>query len=138
MKITNGKVIILIGAIHTLLTPVVYFNQFEVFARRFFFSINGGFMEDAINYETFAAFWCLYFGLALFPLGVLLDSMERQKITIPKSFIRIYFGIILIGVYMIPFGGMTVFMLPHVIYMMIASWRKTIAIKHNDNILKTR
>jgi hypothetical protein len=124
MKITNGKVIIFIGAIHTLLTPVVYFKQFEAFACRFFFSINNGFMEDSINYETFAAFWCLYFGLILFPLGVLLDSIERKDMPIPKSFIWMYFGVILIGVYMIPFGGMTVFMLPHVVYMIISNRRK--------------
>jgi hypothetical protein len=124
MKITNGKVIILIGAIHTILTPVVYFDQFEIFARRFFFSINNGFMEASINYETFAAFWCLYFGLTLFPLGVLLDSVEKKKIPIPKSFIIVYSGLILIGVYMIPFGGMTVFMLPHAVYMIANNRRK--------------
>jgi len=121
MKITNGKVIILIGAIHTLLTPVDYFNQFEIFAHRFFFSINGGFMEDSINYETFAAFWCLYFGLTLFALGVLLDSIERKGMPIPKPFIWIYFGVILIGVYMIPFSGMTVFGLPQAIYMLVSN-----------------
>lgn len=124
MKITNGKIIIFIGAIHTLLTPLVYFDQFEIFARRFFFIINNGFMEDSINYQTFAAFWCLYFGLVLFPLGVLLDSIEKKKMPIPNSFVMVYFCVVLTGVYMIPLGGMTVFMLPHVIYMMIGKWRE--------------
>ncbi len=126
MKITNGKIIILIGVIHTLLTPVVYFNQFSLFARHFFFRINDGFMESSINYETFAAFWCLYFGLTLFPLGVLLDSIEKKKMPIPKSFIVVYAGLILVGVYMIPFGGMTVFMLPHLVYMIAGNRRKHI------------
>ncbi len=124
MKMTNGKVIILIGVIHTLLTPVVYFRQFSQFASQFFFRINNGFMETSINYETFAAFWCLYFGLTLFPLGVLLDSIERKGIPIPKPFIMVYLGLVLLGVYMIPFGGMTVFMLPHVTYMVVTNFRK--------------
>jgi hypothetical protein len=35
------------------------------------------------------------------------------------SFVVAYFVIILIGVYMIPWGGMTIFMLPHALYMLI-------------------
>lgn len=119
MKITNGKIIIAVGIIHTALTPLVYWAQFKGFASHLFFKINNGFMETQVNYETFAAFWCLYFGLILFPLGVLLNSIEKKKIPIPFSFIITYFVIILIGVYMIPLGGMTIFMLPHVLYMVI-------------------
>jgi hypothetical protein len=123
MKITNGKIIIAIGVIHTALTPLVYMEQFKGFARNLFFNINNGFMESHINFETFAAFWCLFFGLILFPLGVLLDSIEKKKIPIPISFIITYLTIILIGIYMIPLGGMTIFMLPHVVYMFI-KWKK--------------
>jgi hypothetical protein len=119
MKITNGKIIVLIGIIHTSLTPFVYPEQFKKFAHQFFFKINNGFMESSVDYETFAAFWCLYFGLMLFPLGILLDSVEKKNMQIPMPFILTYFVIILIGIYMIPLGGMTVFMLPHVIYMLI-------------------
>jgi hypothetical protein len=118
-KITNGKIIITIGVIHTLLTPIAYAKQFENFTYQFFFKINNGFMESQMNYETFAAFWCLFFGLILFPLGVLLNSIENKKLPIPKSFILTYLIVILLGVYMIPWGGMTIFMLPHVIYMLI-------------------
>ena len=124
MKITNGKIIALIGVIHTVLTPVVYPNQFKAFAGRFFFRINNGFMEDKLDYETFAAFWCLYFGLILFTLGVLLDSIEKKKLPIPKSFIIVYSALVLVGVYMIPWGGMTVFMLPHVVYLIVSSRKK--------------
>ena len=119
MKITNGKVIVLIGTIHTSLTPFVYLEQFNSFAHQFFFKINNGFMESSVDYKTFAAFWCLYFGLMLFPLGIFLDSIEKKNMRIPMPFILSYLVIILIGVYMIPLGGMTVFMLPHAIYMLI-------------------
>ena len=119
MKITNGKIIIAIGVIHTVLTPVYYWKQYKSFAQQFFFKINDGFMATSVDYETFAAFWCLYFGLLLFPLGILLDSVERIAVKIPTPFIISYLVIILIGVYMIPFGGMTVFMLPHVVFMLV-------------------
>ena len=119
MKITNGKIIMAVGIIHTVLTPVVYSKQFLSFAERFFFKINDGFMESQINYETFAAFWCLYFGLILFPLGALLDIVEKKNIMPPSAFIWTYLIVILIGVYMIPYGGMTIFMLPHSIYMLV-------------------
>ncbi|MGD9161375.1 MAG: DUF6463 family protein [Desulfobacteraceae bacterium] len=119
MKITNGKIIILIGVIHTTFTPFVYTEQFEKFTHQLFFKINNGFMDTSVDYKTFAAFWCLYFGLILFPLGILLDSVEKKNIPIPKPFILSYLVIILIGVYMVPFGGMTLFMLPHVICMLI-------------------
>jgi hypothetical protein len=136
MKITNGKIIIAIGIIHTTLTPLVYIKQFQGFAHHLFFSINGGFMEKQLNYQTFAAFWCLYFGLILFPLGVLLDAIERKKMRIPLSFILTYFAIVLIGVYMIPWSGMTIFALPHTIYMLIKTKKNKISptVSSNENI----
>jgi hypothetical protein len=104
MKITNGKIIIGIGIIHTLLTPLVYSAQFRSFAKRSFMNINYGFLESGLNYETFAAFWCLFFGLLLFPLGILLDNIEKRNVSIPRAFIFSYLIIILAGVYMIPLG----------------------------------
>lgn len=119
MKISTGKIIISIGIIHTFLTPFVYGKQFLDFSQQYFFMINKGFFESQINYETFAAFWCLYFGIILFPLGILLDAIEKENIKIPARFIWSYLSVILAGVYMIPFSGMTVFMLPHAVYMLI-------------------
>jgi len=126
MKITNGKIITGIGIIHTVLTLTlpVYQKQFTGFLHHWFFSISGGPLDTpetmgSAYYENFAAFWCLYFGLFLFPLGVLLDSIEKRGIVIPKAFIVTYLIITLIGVYMIPLSGMTVFFLPHSIYMLV-------------------
>lgn len=128
-KITNGKIIIIIGIIHTILTPIAYIKQFENFTYQFFFKINDGFMESQMNYETFAAFWCLFFGLILFPLGILLNSIENKNIPIPMCFILSYLIVVLLGVYMIPWGGITILMLPHVIYMLIKNRNKNIALK---------
>lgn len=126
MKITNGKIIILIGIIHTLLTLLSssFRKQFMNFADQYFFKINDGFLESGqMNYETFAAFWCFFFGILLFPLGVLLDYVEKNDLTISRQFVWSYLIIILIGVYMIPLGGFTIFMLPHAIYMLIKTRR---------------
>lgn len=124
-KVTNGLIIIAIGVIHTLLTPLAYLKQFQVFTKQYFFSINGGFLEKTLNYETFAAFWCLYFGLILFPLGILLHTIERKGVPIPFAFIISYLIFILVGVYMIPMSGMTIFMLPHAIYMTVKYFRNS-------------
>jgi hypothetical protein len=134
-KITNGKTIIIIGVIHTVLTPIYYAKQFQNFTCQCFFKINNGFMETQMNYETFAAFWCLFFGLILFPLGILLNSIENRNLQIPGSFILSYLIVILLGSYMIPLGGMTIFMLPHVVYMLIKNRKRNIVLNsENKNI----
>lgn len=122
MKITNGKIFLSIGAIHTLLTiaPFAYGTQFVHFANRAFFSINKGFLETGgMDYETFAAFWCFCFGIFLFPLGILVELVEKKGLKLPRPFLWSYLVAVLIGVYMIPWGGFTVFMLPHAIYMLV-------------------
>ncbi len=122
MKVTNGKIVILIGIIHTVSTlmPFVYGKQFLNFGQQFFFNINAGFLEmGQLDYETFAAFWCFFFGLLLFPLGVLLDYVEKKGMQIPRQFIWSYLVVILLGVYMIPLSGFTVFLLPHAVYMLV-------------------
>ena len=126
MRITNGKIVILIGIIHTVFTllPSVYGKQFLNFGQQFFFYIHPGFLEmGRLNYETFAAFWCFFFGLLLFPLGALLDYVEKSGLKISRQFIWIYLIVILIGVYMIPFSGFTVFLLPHAVYMVVKGRR---------------
>jgi hypothetical protein len=132
MKITNGKILIFFGIIHPLLgiSPFAFGKQFFNFANKFFFKISDGLMEfpllkGQMNYENFAAFWFFYFGLLLIPLGILLNYLEKENKSIPKEFIWSYLIIVLIGVYMIPFSGMTIFMLPHALYMLIKRNKKT-------------
>lgn len=126
MKFTNGKIIISIGIIHTILcvAPFAYGKQFAVFANKWFFKISGGPLDSpallgSLYYENFAAFWCFYFGLFLFPLGILLDFIESRQIKIPAKFIWSYLIVTVIGCYMIPFSGMTIFFLPHAIYLLL-------------------
>ncbi|MBW1297770.1 DUF6463 family protein [Aquimarina litoralis] len=122
----NGNILISMGIAHTLLSisPFAFGKQFISFKNQLFLKISEGLLEfpllnGQMNYENFAAFWFFYFGLLLIPLGILLDHIEKLNNQIPRGFIWVYFIIVLIGVYMIPFSGMTFLMLPHAFYMMI-------------------
>ncbi|WP_074407333.1 DUF6463 family protein [Aquimarina megaterium] len=128
MKITNGNVLICMGIMHSLLgiSPFAFGNQFSKFATIFFFKISDGLFEfpllnGQMNYANFAAFWFFYYGLLLIPLGVLVNHIESTNRQIPKTFIWTYLIMILIGVFMIPFSGMTFLMLPHAIFMLYKS-----------------
>jgi hypothetical protein len=122
MKITNGKIILFTGTMHALFAvlPLAFGKQFLIFSKSFFFKINSGLAEfpllhGTMNYEKSAAFWFFYFGLLFIPMGYLLDYLESKNFKIPRSFVWSYLIITLIGVYMIPFSGMTLFML-HMLY----------------------
>ena len=126
MKITNGKVLIFFGIIHPLLgiSPFAFGKQFLAFSQTLFFKISDGLLEfpllnGQMNYENFAAFWFFYFGILLIPIGILVDFVETNHGFLPRNFILAYLLVVLIGVYMIPFSGMTIFMLPHAIYMLL-------------------
>lgn len=131
MKLTNGKILIFTGSMHSLFAvlPIAYGKQFNSFSKSFFFKISDGLSEfpllnGQMNHETFSAFWFFYFGLIIIPLGILVNNIEKQNLQLPQSFIWSYLIITSIGVYMIPFSGMTIFMLPHAVFMLIRS-RKT-------------
>ncbi len=126
MKITNGKILILTGLMHSLfgVLPIAYGKQFNRFSKSFFFKISNGLSEfpllnGQMNHETFSAFWFFYFGLIIISLGVLIRSIEKQNLQLPLGFIWSYLIVTSIGVYMVPFSGMTIFMLPHAIFMLL-------------------
>jgi len=126
MKSINGKIFIFFGIIHPLLgiSPFAFGKQFAGFADKFFFKISEGLFEfpllnGQMNYENFAAFWFFYFGILLIPLGILVNHVEKTDGQLPKNFIWAYLIVVLVGVFMIPFSGMTFLMLPHAIYMLI-------------------
>ena len=126
MKFSNGKTLIFLGIAHFLLgvSPLAFGNQFKVFLKKSFFRISDGLLEfplfnGQINYEYFAAFWFIYFGLLLIPFGMAIDQIEKTNNNIPQHLLYTYFIIVLIGVYMIPFSGITFLMFPHAIYMLL-------------------
>ncbi len=125
MQISNGVIIIITGVCHSTLgiTPYAFGNQFYSFCKTYLFKISEGLFEfpllnGQMNYENFAAFWFFYFGLLLIPLGLLVHYIEATLHKIPTSFVWSYLFVIAIGIYMIPFSGMTFIMLPHALYML--------------------
>ena len=135
-KITQGNILIFFGIIHPLLgiSPFAFGKQFAGFANKFFFKISEGLSEfpllnGQMNYENFAAFWFFYYGLLLIPLGILVNHVEKMNKQIPYSFIWSYLIIVMVGVFMIPFSGMTFLMLPHAIYMLIQRNKQERALK---------
>ncbi len=124
MQQKNGLIFILIGTAHTLLgiSPWAFGKQFSDFSSTLFFRINSGILEfplfdGQMDYESFAAFWFFYFGLLLFPIGLLVRFVEKQELLLPRAFVWSYLGVVLLGAYMIPLSGMTFFMLPHALLM---------------------
>lgn len=131
MKLRHSTLFIIIGSMHSLLAvlPIAFGKQFNEFAQSAFFKVSDGLSEfpllnGQMNYENFAAFWFFYYGLLLIPLGLLVRSLERSNIPLSPYFTICYTFIVLIGVYMIPFSGMTFIMLPHALFMLIQSLKQ--------------
>jgi hypothetical protein len=130
-KITNGILLMVIGVMHTqfALSADAFGRQFKEFAGSWFYKISNGandvpFVPGHTIYETMAAFWFFYFGIFLFTLGLLVHSLERNGRTLPHSFTVGYLIFVIIGSYMIPASGMTYFMLPHAVYMLVSNYVK--------------
>lgn len=130
-KITNGILLVIIGIMHTQLVVSSggCGKQFIKFSEAYFFKISSGLdqlpaVAGKTDFETFACFWFFYFGIFLIPLGLLVHSIEKSKKNLPHSFTISYLIFILIGCYMIPKSGMTFFMLPHALYMLVSNYFK--------------
>lgn len=135
-KLINGKILVFLGTSHTLLaiTPFAFGKQFSNFSESLFFKISDGLTEFPIlngtmNYENFSAFWFFYFGILLIPLGLIVSYVEKETKNIPLKFSTTYLLVVLLGVYMIPFSGMTILMLPHSVYMLYQSIRLNKSLK---------
>jgi hypothetical protein len=130
-KITNGILLVIIGIMHTqfALSAEAFGKQFQEFSNSYFFKISEGTKElsamaSPTSFEHHAAFWFFYFGILIIPLGLLVHSIEKSNKTLPLSFTISYLIIVLIGCYMIPRSGMTFFMLPQAIYMLVSNYLK--------------
>ena len=130
-RITNGIILIIIGILHTKLvvSPAGCGKQFLRFSESFFFKISSGMDElpaesGRTDFEAVAAFWFFYWGILIIPIGLLVHSIEKEKRVLPHYFTISYLIVIIIGSYMIPNSGMTFFMLPHALYMLIRNYFK--------------
>lgn len=97
MKLTNGKILLYSGVAHFLLgiSPFAFGKQYHDFSNKLFFKISEGLSEfhlldGHMNYENFAAFWFVYFGLLLIPMAFLVEYIEKTIKNIPNKFIWIF------------------------------------------------
>lgn len=130
-KITNGIILIFLGIMHTqlVISSDGCGKQFWNFSKTYFFKISPGMDElpaktGITNFETLTVFWFFYFGIFIIPLGLLVHSIEKENKVLPHYFTISYLIFVLIGSYMIPNSGMTFFMLPHAIFMLIRNYWK--------------
>ncbi|WP_103070873.1 DUF6463 family protein [Aquimarina sediminis] len=130
-KITNGILLIIIGIMHTqfAVSSGGFQKQILHFSESYFYKISEGMKElpasiQNTNFESFATFWFLYFGFFIIPLGLLVHFIEKQKQVLPHYFTISYFIIVLLGCYMVPNSGITLFMLPQAIYMLVSNYLK--------------
>ena len=137
MSRIHGRLLIVTGIIHTLaaLIPGIFGAQFLQFSKVYFFSISPGLAAfplfgGFINYETFAAFWFFYCGPLLILYGQVIDILEKFHVGINLNVSIPFLIVTLIGVYMIPFSGMTFLLLPQAFYMIYKS-RKWMKINKN-------
>ena len=127
-KFNNGVVIIIIGLLHTHFA----FSEsgLGIYSRKFFETHFYNIVEGIPNlhsmsksdFELFGAFWFFYFGILLIILGLILFAYERNIGPIPIYFTISYLIFVLVGCYMIPASGMTYFMLPHAIFMIVYNY----------------
>lgn len=127
-KITNGILIVIIGMMHTqfALSADGFGKQFSEFSKSYFFYLFSDMEKLRAGagrelFESFSAFWFFYFGILLIPLGLLIHSIERRYKILPHSFTISYLIFVMIGCYMMPESGMTFFMLPHAVYMLVSN-----------------
>ena len=131
-KITNGIILIAIGLLHTqfALSSDGFGKQFMEFSKSKFFYLfkdieSNRLIDTKEFFESFSAFWFFYFGIIIISLGLLVHSIERKYKILPHSFTISYLIVVIMGSYMLPESGMTFFMLPHAIFMIISNFYKT-------------
>ena len=77
-KITNGLLLIVIGIMQTqfAFSTGGFQKQIRHFSESYFYKVSDGIKEllatfGHTNFEHFATFWFLYFGIFLIPLGTI-------------------------------------------------------------------
>jgi hypothetical protein len=132
LKRIHGRLLMITGLIHALfgVSSAAFGKQFLVFSKTFFFNINPGLsgfpiMGGTLDYEVISAFFFFYAGPIWIVYGHALDHMEKSAGVIPGAHALGFLIYTLIGVYMVPFSGMTLFLLPQALYMLYRSGKAT-------------
>ena len=121
MRRWKGRWLIGVGLIHTVFSLIV-------FAQPLLAALNDGLFNaiDAFG-DRALAFWFLFFGLLLFPLGVLIDWIEVQPALEPPRFVGYWLlGLSMMGCLTMPASGFWL-LLPPAIGLMPRFWPVAVA-----------
>jgi len=99
MKNWISSAIIAIGTIHTILGFVFFQSTLsEIWSEGIFNTVHMQSMREA-------CFWFLFGGIMMIFLGVFFRWTEKQKLTLPKSFGWLLFGLATLVVLIMPISG---------------------------------
>ena len=124
MKLTHGKILILIGVGHTLasLLPSFFLNQWREFSSAFFFNVSPHVLSGplaVISFEKEAAFWFVSWGILLVFFGLALDHIEKSSGQVPKTLRVSWFIFSVLSSIMLPVSGFPILVLPQSIRMLV-------------------
>lgn len=121
MKFTNGKYLMCVGVIHTLVSffPAVFLAQWIEFANGFFLNVSphGGGPIAINNYASEAAFWFISWGVLLIFFGWILDFVEKAYGEVPQPLKKPWLAFAALCTAMLPASGFPIFVLPHALWM---------------------
>ena len=127
-KRIHGKLLIITGILHLVVTllPGIFGKQILYFASHGFFNINKGLLGfpllgGTLDYESFSAFWFFYMVPILIMFGHLIGNIEKNNGSVPRQIALHFLILSLIGAYMVPMSGMTFFLVPQALYMLVRS-----------------
>ncbi len=120
----HGLLLIITGIAHSLFAvlPAAFGKQFAVFSNTLFFNIDTGLMDFPLfggkqDFESLCAFFFFYAGPMYIVFGLAVYHLEKSVWEIPVSVSLGFLLYAVIGAYMVPLSGMTLFLLPQAVYM---------------------
>ncbi|MEW6664284.1 MAG: DUF6463 family protein [Thermodesulfobacteriota bacterium] len=127
-KRIHGRLLLITGILHLIVTllPGIFGKQILDFASHGFFNINKGLLAfplfgGTLDNESFSAFWFFYMVPIMLMLGHLIDNLEQINGFVPRQTAIHFLIVSLIGAYMVPISGMTFFLVPQAVYMLVRS-----------------
>lgn len=107
MKTSPGRLLIGIGVIHTLFTPVFFARELRAIVA------DGVVASVAEQYDRNAAFWFAFFGFALILVGETIHVIERELASpVPARVTWGLAAVILAGIVIMPVSGFWLGLVP--------------------------
>jgi len=101
-----GKIIIILGIIHSIFGFIFFRNIFPELVREMLFNS----IKYQLDRQT--AFWFIYFGFATLIIGGLIDWIEHKNLELPSFLKWSFLAITLLGCFIMPISGIWLFFIP--------------------------